>query len=146
MSAILSVVITASTVLAAANSPTASLTSYGDALKQTQATGKPLLVLIDAPRTNETAVRPASFTQGDAQREVMQRYTVCRIDASTEYGQQVAEAFGTTTFPYTAIIDRTGKHVLYRKAGHQTAAEFVTTLDRYKTGIKAAPVRAQCFT
>ncbi len=61
-------------------------------------------------------------------------YELCHVDVSTEYGQQVAKAFGATQFPHTAIIDRTGAVVLFKKPGQIAETEWTAALTRYQSG------------
>ena len=59
---------------------------------------------------------------------------LCRIDAGSKYGQAVAQAFETTTLPYTAIIDKRAERILFSKAGQFTATEWSTTLTSHWRG------------
>jgi hypothetical protein len=70
-------------------------------------------------------------------------YELCHVDVSTEYGKRVAQAFKATQFPHTAIIDRTGAVVLYKKPGAIAESEWSATLAKYQTGER--PVSQTAF-
>lgn len=115
--------------------------SYGKALAATRAGDQPLLVVIDKPGTDGSQIDPKLLSQdsieGDAYKAV-KPYNLCHVDASTEYGQKVADVFHAKTFPYVAIIDKTGSVVLYRKAGNMDAAEWNRALTNHKSGERTA--------
>ena len=73
------------------------------------------------------------------QAKVLASYRLCRVDVSTEYGQKVAQAFGATQFPHTAIIDKTGSTVLFKKPGQIGAEEWQTTLAKFQKGSAPQP-------
>lgn len=110
------------------------LSDYGVALRQTQAEGKPLLIVLDDPADAARHVEQISYTEDRAQTELLRHYKLCRVDVSTEYGQKVAEAFGARQFPYTAIIDTEGEVQIFRKAGRFVDDEWTATLARYRNG------------
>lgn len=107
---------------------------YGKALAATRSDQRPLLVVLDIPSNPEQSLSNELLaTQGD-QAKVLGAYELCHVDASTEYGQKVAAAFGATQFPHTAIIDRKGEVVLFKKPGQIEQSEWTTTLVKYQTG------------
>jgi hypothetical protein len=107
---------------------------YGKALAATRSDQRPLLVVLDIPSNPQQSLSTELLaTEGD-QAKVLGAYELCHVDASTEYGQKVAEAFGATQFPHTAIIDRKGEVVLFKKAGQVQESEWNTTLVKYQTG------------
>jgi hypothetical protein len=109
---------------------------YGKALAATRSDQRPLLVVLDNPADAKTAIDPKLLsTEGDAAK-LLKSYRLCRVDVSTEYGKKVAEAFKATQFPHTAIIDKTGSTVLFKKPGQIAGAEWQTTLAKYEKGVQ----------
>ncbi len=111
--------------------------SYGKALATTREGDHPLLVVIDKPGTEGSQIDPKLLSQdtieGNAYKAV-EPYNLCHVDATTEYGQKVADVFQAKTFPYVAIIDKTGSVVVFRKAGKMEAAEWERVLASHKSG------------
>lgn len=107
---------------------------YGKALAATRNDQRPLLVVLDIPSQQDAAIDESLLsTEGD-QAALLASYELCHVDVSTEYGQQVAKAFGATQFPHTAIIDRTGAVVIFKKPGRIESGEWNATLTKYQTG------------
>jgi hypothetical protein len=139
------------------------LSDYGVALQRTKETGKPLLIVIDLPGNSAARIEQIRYSPGDsgdkaadkkaadkkaadeatdsASADLLKYYVVCRIDASSKYGQAVAQAFETTTLPYTAIIDKRAERILFSKAGQFTANEWTTTLTSYWRGERLVSYR-----
>lgn len=119
---------------------------YGKALRATRATDDhPLLVVLESPSQSDASVQQVSYTSATVspeEAELLAPYQLCRVDASTEYGKKVAKAFGVTSFPYTAIIDRTGTVIIYAKSGKLPADEWAETLKTYKSGERTAATLA----
>ena len=114
-------------VLAAGASDVHWIDDYGTALEAARAADRPLLVLLEH---SDAAVK-AVETSDDAG---LENYIVCRVDVSTTYGKRVAAAFKASLFPYTAVIDKTGKRVLYRKSGDFTPDGWKQMLTTFKDG------------
>lgn len=110
---------------------------YGKALEQTRSDSRPLLIVLDTPEAEKGSV--AAEVLGGADKELLAAYDLCRVNAGTEYGKKVADAFGAKEFPYVAIIDKTGSVILHSRAGEVTESNLKSTLARYKSGDR--PVR-----
>ncbi len=117
-------------------------TDYGKALEATRANSKPLLIVLDKPGEEKSRIRPVRFQPDPTARELLKPYELCHVDVTTSYGQKVAKAFKAEQFPFTAIIDRTGKRIIYKKAGSFTTTDWAVTLMAYKGGLDPA----ECFT
>lgn len=111
---------------------------YGKALAATRSDQRPLLVVIDNPADPQAALAPKLLAADGEQAELLKSYRVCRVDASTEYGKKVAEAFGAKQFPHTAIIDKTGTTVLFKKPGQIGGDEWQAALAKYQKGEQPA--------
>lgn len=115
---------------------------YGKALAATRSDQRPLLVVLDIPSQQDSAIDESLLsTEGD-QAALLASYELCHVDVSTEYGQQVAKAFGATQFPHTAIIDRTGAVVIFKKPGQIESGEWNATLTKYQAGNRPVAVTA----
>ena len=127
---------------------------YGDALESTRATTRPLLIVLESPSDDSSRFLPARFAPDETGEELLKPYELCRIDVDTSYGQRVAEAFQVTQFPYTAIIDKAGRKIIFRKSGRIDASEWAATLIAYQAGQSLQPNggllteknEANCFT
>lgn len=113
---------------------------YGKALAATRADDRPLLVVLDVPSDEKKAIEDEQLKTDGEQAELLSKYQLCHIDASTEYGQRVAKVFKADKFPFTAIIDKTGSVILTKKQGQLTDTEWNETLSNYKSG-ERAPMR-----
>ncbi|MEM9352922.1 MAG: hypothetical protein AAGA92_07910 [Planctomycetota bacterium] len=127
---------------------------YGKALEATRNDDRPLLVVLEMPaeeKAVEKAEEPSEAAEAvDAtvdhvEADLLKQYQLCRIDATTEYGQRVAKAFGAQQFPFSAIIDKTGSIILHKKAGETTDEEWDATLAKFKTGESDTAVTQTAF-
>ena len=110
---------------------------YGRARAHARSAGRPLLVVVDNPAGPRQRIEPVRQLGGQPVRTDAGRlsgYELCRVDASTEYGRKVAEAFGAEELPYVAILDKTGQKIIYQHAGPMTDAQWQTTLATHRRG------------
>jgi hypothetical protein len=110
---------------------------YGKALAATRSGDQPLLIVVDKPGTAENRLDPTLLSQGTIEGqsfELLRPYHLCHVDASTEYGQEVAKAFKADSFPFTAIIDKTGSVVLFSKSGQIAGDEWQQVLKSFQKG------------
>lgn len=116
--------------------------NYGEALAATRADDQqPLLVVLDEPQTDEARVEPTLLGEGDAKAtdaKLLKRFRLCHIDASTPYGKKVASAFKAKRFPHVAIIDKSGKVVLFKKSGPIDKTEWTNALESHQDGERVA--------
>lgn len=129
-------------LLAATPQPPQWEPSYGKALKATRAGESPLLVVLDKPRTEEARIEPELLSEESVsgkEFELLRPYQLCHVDVSTDYGQEVAKAFRAESFPYVAIIDKTGSVVIFRTSGKIDAQEWEQALTVHKNGRRSEP-------
>ncbi len=107
---------------------------YGAALRQAEAEGRPLLVVIGNPGDQRAVTHLATLRNDPRADKLLAPYKLCRIDTSTDYGQRVAKAFRATSFPHTVVIDNTASVKLFKHTGEMTAADWQTTLVRFASG------------
>lgn len=108
--------------LLAASSPAVKWEGdYGKALKQTRTEeARPLLVVLDKPASDAGRLDPKLLDGAAASANrlgLLMKYELCHIDVTSEYGQEVAKAFAAESFPFVAVIDKSGSVVLHRHSG-----------------------------
>ena len=114
---------------------------YANAKQSAAAEQKPLLVVLENSADPAGKFDLQSLGSAEKQAELMQQYKLCRMDVAAPYGKRVAEAFGVTQFPFTAILDKTARYVTYRSSGVPSADHWLATLEARKSG--ATPVVEQ---
>ncbi len=110
---------------------------YGDALEATRSGNQPLLIVIDKSENEDARIDPAFLSEDSIngkETNLLASYELCHVDASTKYGSAVAKVFHASTYPYMAIIDKTGSVILYSKAGNVDAQEWERVLSTYTAG------------
>jgi hypothetical protein len=113
-------------------------TDYGKALKETRSENRPLLVVIDNTKDKEQQVDEALLDgQGESK---LASYELCRVDASSEYGQKVAKAFKAEKFPYVAIIDKQGEVILHSQSGAVSETSWNAMLEKHEAGVRPVKV------
>lgn len=132
----LAVVTIAASTLGVAPSAPKWEADYGKALAATKSDHRPLLVVLDSPADEKTAVQEDLLKADGPNAELLKSYELCRVDVSTEYGKKVAEAFGATEFPHTAIIDKNGATVLFKKPGQISGEEWRAALTKFENGVQ----------
>ncbi len=111
---------------------------YGRALANARSAHKPLLIVLDNPRDADHRIEPVGLVKGQPvdgrAAALLAPYELCHVDVSTQYGQRVAKAFKTRSLPYMAIIDNTGRKIIYRDSGRITEEEWQTALTTHASG------------
>lgn len=114
------------------------LNDYGQALKATKESQRPLLIVIDQQPRWLAHVEPAIQSGQPLAPSLLEKYTLCHVDATTRYGRAVARAFRTSTFPTTVIIDKTGSVQLVNRTGRLSAAALKSMLIAHQNGQRPA--------
>lgn len=132
--------------VAAVAAPTAPATSadawhanYSEAVAETKQESQPLLVVFDKPGAEAEELDPSLLT-AESGAFPLDSYALCHIDATTDYGKQVAEGFKVTEFPHVAIIDKSGSVVLRRVSGDISQKEWTKVLKEHKDGARSSAV------
>jgi hypothetical protein len=132
--------------VAAVAAPTAPATSadawhanYSEAVAETKQESQPLLVVFDKPGDEAAELDPSLLT-AESGAFPLDSYALCHIDATTDYGKQVAEGFKVTEFPHVAIIDKSGSVVLRRVSGDISQKEWTKVLKEHKDGARSSAV------
>jgi hypothetical protein len=116
-------------------------TNYAQALRAARENHKPLLVVIENPADAQQRVDAAQLESDPARKALLERYQLCRVDATTPYGQKVAKAFGADDLPFTAVSDDDTQVLLFQKAGEmsrQDWAQALRTRTATTTAVQAA--------
>ncbi|TWT88418.1 hypothetical protein Mal64_18990 [Pseudobythopirellula maris] len=108
---------------------------YGKALEQTRSDDRPLLVVIDSPSDETQRVDP-TLLDPQSGKFPLEKYDLCHVDVTTEYGKQVAEAFSATTFPHVSIIDRSGSVILHKQSGAVSEKQWNDALAKHERGLR----------
>ena len=121
---------------------------YGEALAATRLHQRPLLIVLDRPAEESRRILPARFNPDTTGKALLKPYELCHVDVDTPYGQRVAEAFQVKQFPFTAIIDRTGQKIIFKRSGKFDTGEWASTLIEHKEGQVKQPAQQDenCFT
>lgn len=122
---------------------------YHEAKTASVVAGTRLLVVLDDPTQPQHSVEQVSTMTSAVEAELLKPYTTCRIDVSTEKGKEMASKFRATEFPYTAVIDKAGKFIVYKNQGKYSNSEWVSMLLSYakeELPTQAAASDANCFT
>lgn len=101
---------------------------YGNALKKARAADRPLLVVLDDPASPDQRL---DQILDRSQSELLEKFELCRVDVTTEYGKKIATVFRATEFPYTVVTDRAAQRVLLRRVGRITAPDWERLLREY---------------
>jgi hypothetical protein len=120
------------------------LDDYGEALNAARSSRRPLLIVLE-DSTAGSRFRHISHRPDAGQTQLLEPYTLCRVDVSTSYGRKVAEAFQATSFPTAVVTDKTATKVVARKIGHQSSGDWASFLTAYRTGRAPAPRPALTF-
>jgi hypothetical protein len=110
------------------------LTDYGEALEATKESQRPPLIVIGQQSKLLAHFEPASEIGQPLGTSLLKKYTLCHVDATTPYGKAVAEAFGTSTYPTTVIIDKTGAVQLVKRTGRLSAAALTSMIIAHQDG------------
>jgi hypothetical protein len=124
-------------------------TNYAEAYHASRAAGRPMVVVIEKPADPAYPVNQASFLSARVAADeaaLLANYELCRIDASTEYGQKIAKSFGAAQFPYVAITDKKVEVLLAQHTGGMTRQQWVAMLANHRTGEAPKPEPVICFT
>lgn len=122
---------------AQADSAAAWHANYSEAVAETKQEHQPLLVVFDKPGDEAEQLDP-SLLSAESGAFPLDSYALCHIDATTDYGKQVAEGFKVTEFPHVAIIDKSGSIVLRRVSGDVSQSEWKKILKEHKDGARSS--------
>lgn len=109
---------------------------YGAAYSAGKKAQRPVLIVIDKPAA---AVKPVAYVNKEVTAEeaaLLANFELCHVDASTEYGQDVAKRFGAPSFPYVAITDSKVEFLRLQHTGEMPQQQWIATLAKYSKAEK----------
>jgi hypothetical protein len=104
---------------------------YDQAKRAARAAEQPLLVVIEDPSTPSERLDDSRLEAEQA--KLLGDYHLCRVDVRTEYGRRVREAFGARELPFTAIIDKKSRSIVFQRSGQLTLKQWKDALVRTVT-------------
>jgi len=109
-------------------------THYGQARETAKQAKRPLLIVMEDPEKPNAKFDDRQLASESGQKDLLQKYLLCRVDVTTPYGKKVAEAFHAKKFPYTAITDKSATYITFRGAGNMKPNDWNEALDEHKEG------------
>ena len=108
--------------------------NYGTALNSARTEKRPLLVVLENSTVPKGQLEQVNQLEDTMQNVLLTKYKLCRINAATPYGKQVAESFHVKKFPYTIVTDNRAKKIVYRHPGKFSSDDWGNTLAAYQNG------------
>jgi protein disulfide-isomerase len=100
---------------------------YAKALDSARKAKRPMVVVLENPRYSK--LRADSLL--GVKRDLLRQFEVCRVDATSQYGNKVAKLYGATQLPYAVVTDDECKNILFRGAGQFSSDVWNETLKNY---------------
>lgn len=100
---------------------------YGQSLQAAKTARKPLIVVIENGSDPQQSFDESLLGDKLARSG---NFALCRIDASTDYGRLVADAFQAEQFPFAAISTSDVRRIAFRKHGQMSEQEWKDVLAR----------------
>ena len=100
---------------------------YAKALDSARKAKRPMVVVLEDPRYSK--LRADSLI--GVKRDLLRQFEVCRVDATSNYGNKVAKLYGATQLPYAVVTDEECKNILFRGAGQFSSDVWNETLENY---------------
>lgn len=111
---------------------------YDSAKVEAQKAKRPLVVVIEKPDSSQEKIDETKLTPQDRKKITTENFELVRVDATTDYGKRVAEAFGARKFPYTAVTDKQSVKIVFRKEGQMSQKDWTLALAKSSDkGLKA---------
>ena len=131
-------------LLSALSGGTRASTVYDD-YKQAYQAGRaqnlPVLVILNPSSDADSQSIDLDYLKRTGhRRELLGKYVVAVIDASTPQGQAVRKSFGSPALPRVSVLDRQQKWQVYRTSQELTAEDWNLVLETYQKGNPPAVV------
>jgi hypothetical protein len=92
-----------------------SYDSYTQAYRAAKQAKKPMLVILNPPKSDKVSLIALEDVQKTrVRRDLLQNYVVAVIDTSTPHGKKVYSLFGSPQLPHVAIIDNAQAYQVYQ--------------------------------
>lgn len=113
---------------------------YKEAWTAAREEGVPLLVIINPGSGQGSApIDIEQLTRAQHRRELLARYVVVVIDASTDHGARVHRLFKSPPLPRVSVIDREQKWQIYRTSAAMSLEDWNVLLEGYQKGVAPPP-------
>ena len=122
---------------------------YKQAWQAGRAQNLPVLVILNpASDADSPAIDFDSLRRTGHRRDLLGKYVVAVIDASTLQGQAVRKLFGSPALPRVSVLDRAQKWQVYRTSQSLSAEDWNIVLETHQKGNPPAarPKPAACRT
>lgn len=118
---------------------------YKPAYEAAKADHRPLLVIINpGTDSDEPSLDIDALRRSGHRRELLEKYVVTVIDASTPAGQEIHKKFGSPALPRVSVIDKAQKWQIYRTSKSLSAEDWNLVLEKYQTGKAPAAPKPPC--
>lgn len=122
----------------AAHVPT-HFTNYTLAYREAKRAKKPLLVVLNPGEESESVpVHLEDVRRTQQRRELLQRYVVVEVNASTSHGQTIHKLFENKPLPYVAVIDREQQWQVFRTSRKLQGDDWNRILQTFQNGDRTA--------
>jgi hypothetical protein len=115
---------------------------YKQAWQAGRAQNLPVLVILNPANDDDESptIDFDSLRRTGHRRDLLGKYVVAVIDASTPQGQAVRKLFGSPTLPRVSVLDRQQKWQVYRTSQSLSAEDWNIVLETYQKGNPPAVV------
>lgn len=102
--------------------------NYGKSKQIAQATKRPMLLVLEDSTKKNQRIDESTLTTKERTILSKDKFELCRVDVTTDYGKRVAKAFGAKVFPYTVVTDDVSKRIVFRKPGQMSNKDWTLAL------------------
>lgn len=109
--------------------------NYKQAWQAGRAQKLPVLVILNpSTETDSPAIDFDSLRRTGHRRDLLGKYVVAVIDASTPQGKEVRKLFGSPSLPRVSVLDREQKWQVYRTSQSLSAEDWNIVLETHQKG------------
>ena len=115
--------------------------NYTEAYRAAKATHRPMLVILNPG--HEVPTRHISLervSRSGHRRQLLEKYVVVNIDASTQHGKTVHKLFDSKPLPRVVVIDKRQRKQIYRTSAQLNTEDWNLVLENYRNGVAPRPV------
>ena len=113
--------------------------NYGQSKRVAQAAKRPMLLVLEDPKQRKK-LDETKLSKNERTILTKEKFELCRVDVTTDYGKRVAQAFGAKTFPYTVVTDDASKNIVYRKPGPMSQSDWTLALAKPRRTLTSQPI------
>lgn len=116
--------------------------NYNRAWEVAKAEKLPILVIINPGQGDQSGpgrVQLDDLQRSQHRRNLLQRYIVVMVDASTPHGAEVQKLFKATALPRVSVIDRNQSVVMHKTSDKLSMEDWTLLLEKHRTGDYVPP-------